>query len=97
MTQAAPHNLMENNTGTDGLMELMSKPITRVLFLAVMVAVVFLPGHTINMILSENFVLDIEDQEKWSSGGNNFRRLALAGRFDRNLRALDWSEHHVVN
>ena len=75
MTQAPTHNLMESTT--DGLMELLSRPLSKVLFLAFMVAFLFLPGHTINMILTENFVLDIEDQEKWSSGGNNFRRLAF--------------------
>lgn len=76
MTQAPTHDLMKSNT-TDNLMELLSRPITKIVFLACMVAFVFLPGHTIDTILSEDFVLDIEDQEQWSSGGNNFRRLAF--------------------
>ena len=76
MTQAPTHGLI-GEAPNNGLMELLNRPISKVLFMAFMVAVVFLPGHTINMILSENFVLDIDVQEKWSSGGNLTRRLAF--------------------
>jgi len=77
MTQAPADNLMGVTTQNNGLMELLNRPLTKVLFLACLVASIFLPGHSINMILSENFVLDIDVQEKWSSGGNLHRRLAF--------------------
>ena len=77
MTQAPAHELMAATTPNNSLWGLLNNAVTKTLFLAFMVAMVFLPGHTINMILSEAFVLDIEVQEQWSSGGNAQRRIAF--------------------
>jgi len=76
MTDATANSLM-NETPSNGWMDWLDHSMTRVVFLAFMVWVIFFPEHNFDVVLAENFVQDIEDQEKWSSGGNLNRRFAF--------------------
>jgi len=77
MTNVPANSLIEAPSGNSALMDFLSHSATRVLFLAFMTALVFFPEHNFDIALAENFVTDIEDQEKWSSGGNFTRRFAF--------------------
>ena len=77
MTQAPlTHSLIEE-ASSSRLMDFLNHSVTRVAFLSFMVWLVFFPEHNFDIVIAENFVQDIEDQEKWADGGNYTRRFAF--------------------
>ena len=70
---------MPDSNGKSMIDWLSSPAVIVVLLSAIAFGLFFIAEHNFLIVRTENFVMDIEDQESWSGGGSAKRRIAFLG------------------